>query len=438
MAKLKGHTEIILTDVNTGKVTRQEGDNMFTNAIQKILTPITAWDGNSYSSYLLPLQEKGLAGLLLFQNSLPEDANNYFMPAPDVNPVTGYAGNNAYTGTNTQRGSMNTAECEELDNGYKFVWDFTTAQANGTISAISLTNYYIATTGVHGEYWWDKSPNTYGTDFEFNITNCSYIEITDDNILKFVCYNNNTITYYEIQLYFRKYNLNTDKNTCKIIKSQELSIEWGGTIQSYSKSWIQFAMGEDGYIYGLASVAKSVDKLIRLDASTLEQDTSYGAKTISGYGGYESYNHMDKSNMVILNSYIYYIYSDANKLVKLNVNDITDVTEVSAQLSYSDRPFIFVNNNHVTVSQNNSSNGSFDTALNKYSWTSKNYVSYTLGILSNAEYVITISHPSDSDKRLKCGIMPHEQYLATINNITPVTKTAAQTMKIIYTITEAK
>ena len=42
--------------------------------------------------------------------------------------------------TDIRRGSRNLTESKRIDGGYKFVWDFATSQANGTISAIALTN----------------------------------------------------------------------------------------------------------------------------------------------------------------------------------------------------------------------------------------------------------------------------------------------------------
>ena len=40
------------------------------------------------------------------------------------------------------RGSMNQTESKKIDNGYRFVWDFTTSQANGTISCVALTHKF--------------------------------------------------------------------------------------------------------------------------------------------------------------------------------------------------------------------------------------------------------------------------------------------------------
>ena len=37
---------------------------------------------------------------------------------------------------------MNLTESKTTDKGYKFVWDFTTSQGNGTISAVCLTHKY--------------------------------------------------------------------------------------------------------------------------------------------------------------------------------------------------------------------------------------------------------------------------------------------------------
>jgi uncharacterized 2Fe-2S/4Fe-4S cluster protein (DUF4445 family) len=38
------------------------------------------------------------------------------------------------------RGSLNLTESKTTDKGYKFVWDFTTSQGNGTITAVCLTH----------------------------------------------------------------------------------------------------------------------------------------------------------------------------------------------------------------------------------------------------------------------------------------------------------
>ena len=65
-------------------------------------------------------------------------SNKYY--APSANPCVGYASNDVNATTNIMRGSMNLTETKKLDNGYRFVWDFTTSQANGTISCIALTH----------------------------------------------------------------------------------------------------------------------------------------------------------------------------------------------------------------------------------------------------------------------------------------------------------
>lgn len=44
------------------------------------------------------------------------------------------------TTEDVQRGSRNLIESKAGDNGFKYVWDFATSQANGTISCIALTN----------------------------------------------------------------------------------------------------------------------------------------------------------------------------------------------------------------------------------------------------------------------------------------------------------
>lgn len=51
-----------------------------------------------------------------------------------------YASNNVNATANLARGSMNLTESKALDNGYKFVWEFTPSQGNGTIVAAALTS----------------------------------------------------------------------------------------------------------------------------------------------------------------------------------------------------------------------------------------------------------------------------------------------------------
>lgn len=51
-----------------------------------------------------------------------------------------YASNNVNSTANVARGSMNLTESKKLDNGYKFVWEFTPSQGNGTIAAAALTS----------------------------------------------------------------------------------------------------------------------------------------------------------------------------------------------------------------------------------------------------------------------------------------------------------
>ncbi len=141
---MKGITEIELTDVRTGEKEKYTETNLVTNAIADFFSHnidgmLFTINGNTSDLYgnMLPLCPNGIGGILLFSDTIEEDPDKYY--APSANPCVGYASNDVNATTNIMRGSMNLTETKRLDNGYRFVWDFTTSQANGTISCVALT-----------------------------------------------------------------------------------------------------------------------------------------------------------------------------------------------------------------------------------------------------------------------------------------------------------
>lgn len=196
---LKGESIIELTNVKTGEKEVYHDTNLVTNAIADFIgykdsillngglniggfvtasgvyaedgclynTPSTSTTSRSMQNltHLKEIYENRnnclIGGILLYQNALEEDANKYY--ADDTNPIIGYAnGRNHGTG-DPQRGIRNLTESQALDDGYKFVYDFATSEANGKISALALTTTLAGARGYGSEY--TESPIGFSTRY---------------------------------------------------------------------------------------------------------------------------------------------------------------------------------------------------------------------------------------------------------------------------------
>lgn len=148
--KIKGNTQIILTDAKTGKVVkRTNDDNMVTNGIFEFIRchGMTVADlfnnGEIKNNPLTTL----LGGVYLFHDSQTEDADNF---KPDGgNALTA---NGAYDVSNSQGrtlGNFNASESGWMsDSIFRFVYDWTSAQGNGVISSVSLTSRIAGMLGL--------------------------------------------------------------------------------------------------------------------------------------------------------------------------------------------------------------------------------------------------------------------------------------------------
>src|SRR5699024_10091670 len=144
---LKGKSVIELTDVRTNEKEVYEDENLITNAVPDLLRlnpmglmyPVRESNNAKFDDELFPIANKCYGGILLFENPLEEDPNKYIPPGD--NPIIGYSSNDVNPTDNPKRGSANLTESVPIENGYKFVWDFSTSQANGRISSLALTHY---------------------------------------------------------------------------------------------------------------------------------------------------------------------------------------------------------------------------------------------------------------------------------------------------------
>ena len=165
MKRYTGNLVIELEDQNTGTIETVSETNMVTNAVNDILgvNPMGVMykaggqydDSLTWNDELLPICPNMIGGILLFPSSITEQADNLYLPSTNL-PVA-YASNDVNATANTKRGSMNLTESMKLSNGYKFVWEFTPSQGNGTIAAVGLTS-------KHG------GANAYGSDVAVDST----------------------------------------------------------------------------------------------------------------------------------------------------------------------------------------------------------------------------------------------------------------------------
>lgn len=146
---MHGKATLILTDKDTGRVVeRREEHNLVTNALSSIFTLpnelgyCTA--SKPYFNGYLPMYASILKGLVLFGEAIPENAGSYMLGGKY--PFLATAGDN-YSGADAMRGSFNENQSCEIENGYRFVWDFAPEKAVGTIRCLALTSHFCGNYG---------------------------------------------------------------------------------------------------------------------------------------------------------------------------------------------------------------------------------------------------------------------------------------------------
>lgn len=423
---LHGHTKIELKNEKTGEIQVVEKDNMITNALTKQLEMTPLLSISNINTLYAPLHDKGMGGILLFENALEENANNFRFTAQHDNPLTGYAGNNVTSGTDNKQGSRNLIESQKLDNGFKYVWDFATSEANGQISSVALTNQSLAISkrnivvAYNSISYGNKKPAGfdelwYSTDIDWenNIITCIYTTASSNGYIK------------QIKLHLTKLGMNDTVLNTEIINSETLP---------KAPANITWFNGDSNYYYGVAVSSTNVS-IYRMNKQTHEISSS-PIKTITMNSGSTVFG-------CTLNNYIYLgrcnKSSNANTLylAKININDLNDVIQTTINSSY-------------TLGQNDL--GCFVPDKDCiHAGSLFIYPDLTWDYRSTNSLFITTSDPRrhfvnpENNLAIEVSYQGYyywyitifANYLATINNLdTPVTKTSEQSMKITYTITE--
>ena len=464
--KLKGSTKIELTDVHTGKKEIYRDTNMVTKAVSQVfgnniegmLFCVAGSSTVSWSDYFLPICPNTIGGILLFQDAITEDENTIY--APSSNQCIGYASNDVNATANVLRGSLNLTESKTTDKGYKFVWDFTTSQGNGTITAVCLTHkqggvgYFGDTFDAEKRLLRMKSPSTVSSGLIMN----RYVDMVEVNFegnyfISISMDTSNAILINKVRKSFCNIglNFNLQENGDELLETHTINpTVFINSTASSNYGYYDFIDGEDGYWYGFMAGSNSSGnatvkwiKISKADFTftdgtwTLTNAQLYQIGYRSGYGG-QPYRNIQS---VMRGGYLYAMKYDRKGIYKINANNSADITLI---------PFGFTSNfsggdsygyvqmykigDRILGSDFNIC--SDDTIICTKNYTGLNYV--CTPFFRYGPYAISFGRYSYSTASVYKTLFLVTPYLASINNLsTSVIKTADKTMKITYTVEEA-
>lgn len=417
--QLQGSAKIELFE-GSKKVHEQHDKNMFTNALSRIFAPPKEFACHSdmysvISSEFMPIATKALGGVLLFDDTIMEDADMVLPPA-SVNCV-GFAGGE-YGGSSAYRGNYNTTESGAIANGYRNVWDFATDKANGTIKCLSLTHVNGGNRG-----WADTAFNSLGCAVSLG-AHGGYSAYYSSNsgsglaILYDTAVDGRTVIGQSQNKLYRQRYLNTNKITLTAAARVQMipDTKPSETLATLNSSARCYAYdGQIHQIYPTSTTAFKHD--IWSFSGTLIQSKAVTVDT--------AISSNDSHNGCFDGTY-YYLYS-GSVYARFTVSGayVEDITGLSGNVVWhvdKKSKRVFANSGMIVGNAYISSSGS-NTAP---------YKAYTDGLAQMPLYVGGSGGANYSNY-----LCVQENYLATINNLsTPITKTSAQSMKITYEVTQ--
>lgn len=462
---LRGTTRIELTDVNTGEVEAYENHNMVTNALRDVLKPLGLSKRPSrFFSDFVPYYEKLLGGILCFDKEIPENADNYYPPADAA--LIGCAAYGVQNNTkNTFRGGFNQTESEvNLKDRYvKYVYDFATSQANGTIASVCLTN-------KHGGFTSYGSKNaSYTRDYplmqsicEDNLqyvypdrtganTSSKYsgmtmgkteliflIDRAKDCAYYFKFVDNTHIHITRRRTFLKTVSILDNVNTTKPL-IEEIEVPELGTA---------LRIGYWGYNYDPASeclyICTHSDYRVAPDTSYLVTEIRMDTWKVKQYevkNTTDKYLRSDSNwNMFVTDGYLFVrSYDSPYELYKIQISNPANVVKFKRTNTTSVNGVPkFVINGRIYYENGNDQLLIADTATNEI-------MPPEAQSLFNSSYQLNVTpvrnepllYFADYGTWSTAGWYMMSNYLATINNLdTPVTKTADKTMKITYILQE--
>lgn len=475
---MKGKTKIILTNVETGEKEIHEHENLVTSAIDKLIN-ITLAMNYAPNTKLLPFATNALGGLMLFDGELYEDKDNIHFPTEAH--LVGYA-DQAVNTDDKFRGSYNEIESGKTQSGFVSVWDFGTGQANGSIHALARTH---AVAGACPVYYYLDGGNS--TSEGSLVSDQGWTPIRYDGEYVYMLKGDSST--HTMRLARTKIPMlkmgSGDYNDVE--RSYELLASWGTHVCSfeyyrdarqedtyqqhvYADNVQMYEDGHDGYIYAMFykaytnyGCANGFDERnivyfrIRYDDESYQKSNTIfnsGPELLYGY----TEQHMYYAGRVwghVCRGVLYRVKDDRKSIYIIPLNNAASYLRVQVLPA--------AGQDYIAGLQYCSPHGGgvwFDV----YHYTDTGYL-YRCGILyPDGEFVI-IEKPYQSPVtspphynssfygNLPCvsdelvaftrygsgfiyrGWTPN--YLGTINNLpSPIVKTAAQTMKVVYTLTD--
>lgn len=467
---LKGKMTIELTDVNTGEVNVIKEENMVTNALANIFAPLghlvnadTIY--NSYNSYFRTL----LGGLLLFDNNIEEDANQLYAPS-NTNMVGCAVYNTQNNTTGKMRGGYNQTESEfnSKQKYMKFVYDFTTSQANGTISCVCLThqlggyngygsNDAVLNTGatlaispysgtlqyVYTSYTGANTGDKYSGCTVGTTELLFLLDPDNDTAYYFKIKNANSISIVKRRMYLKSVSVFENPYSQKAL-IEETELDALATALNTSYIAYNYDVNENClYIFSSASYYINTNGTFQITRIKLS-DWSIRQWTMTNTTN-EQLNTNGMRFAFADNGFVYLKgYNSPYEIYKFEIGNSANVVKMKRNgMGSNDGLPMYTMNGRIyyQTSSSNSSNRHIyilntetDTILKTENF--EIYNCYNMPC-----YTPVLNHPmllycSFGNYTTSTFFIP-ANYLATINNLSePVTKTADKTMKITYTIQE--
>ena len=449
---IHGHTSIVLKNVKTGMVDRIESDNTFQSAVLQnyhkeygclLADNNTLFSNlNSHFSFTDNWKTK-VGGLFLFRDAITTGTK--FMPAGNVMVGNGRCGV-THTGYPTETGSWNELESSASDHEIMQVYDFATDQANGTIGCVCLTSLvgggigYGNNNGRLSEYYMNENQKVqYGGAIGTSNPQTHAFEAWSKNIQhEFSLDADGILTITKTRRPVTSGSIfDGSTKTATIDLSSDIPSAWRGGLgipEVVAEGVVRMFCGSDVSV-GAGNNMLYIEYNVTAGTAQVKTLTNSSLRTV--HVGRARTSKFVLGNLAIVGSPdgVFEIFNTSSVLVgevtsnmaSANVNSGSNFDEYPDLIApglfcirQDDNVFVYdsVNDSLKPINLHRKGGGA-----GQYSVFTQHGEYDVMRALLSYDYGYIIHNPL---------------YLATINNLdSPVTKTAAQTMKVTYTLTEA-